>query len=138
VCWNFISFPLAIFTQYVTRVMTTVIFCCASLSRILNPMTSSLSLRSSQSGIILSERRVNETWRRKLYPLISRKEQGKKAASAFFFLYIIIILLIIRMIKAKFKIYEWQRATSSGAFASRHCQWHLCKRATASGVFGGC
>jgi hypothetical protein len=31
------------------------------------------------------------------------------------FLYIIIILLIIRVIKVKFKIYEWQRVTGSDA-----------------------
>jgi hypothetical protein len=40
-----------------------------------------------------------------------------------FFLNLIIIkiiLLIIRMIKAKFKIYEWQCATDSGAEQTRH------------------
>jgi hypothetical protein len=51
------------------------------------------------------------------------------------FLYIIIILLIIRVIKTKFKIYEWQRATASGIFAT--VRTRLCKCATASDVFGG-
>jgi hypothetical protein len=32
------------------------------------------------------------------------------------FFYIIIILLIMRVIKVKFKIYEWQRATVSDVF----------------------
>jgi hypothetical protein len=35
---------------------------------------------------------------------------------SFFFLYIIIILLIIKVIKIKFKIYEWQRVTCSDVF----------------------
>jgi hypothetical protein len=55
-----------------------------------------------------------------------------------FFLYIIIIiiiLLIIRVIKINFKIYEWQRATSSGVEQTCHCQCRFyvkrCKRATA-------
>jgi Lipoxygenase len=44
------------------------------------------------------------------------------------FLYIIIIiiiLLIVRMIKVKFKIYEWQRVNGSGAEQTHHCQWRL-------------
>jgi hypothetical protein len=45
---------------------------------------------------------------------------------AVFFLYIIIILLIIRVIKAKFEIYEWQRVINGGAEQTRHCQWRLC------------
>jgi cell division protein FtsL len=65
-----------------------------------------------------------------------------------FFLYIIIIiiiLLIIKVIKAKFKIYERQRATDSGTEQMRHWQWHranapltvtsLSKHVTDSGVF---
>jgi hypothetical protein len=34
------------------------------------------------------------------------------------------------VIKAKFSIYEWQRATASGVFTeTRHCQWRLCVNA---------
>jgi hypothetical protein len=57
----------------------------------------------------------------------------------FYIIIIIIILLIIRVIKVKFEIYEWQRATSSDAEQTRHCLWRLCvkqcKYAIVSGVF---
>jgi hypothetical protein len=41
-----------------------------------------------------------------------------------------LILLKIRVRTVKFQIYEWQRATVSGAFhyfyKTRHCQWRVC------------
>jgi hypothetical protein len=59
--------------------------------------------------------------------------------SFLYIIIIIIILLIIRVIKIKFKIYELQRATSSGAEQTRHYQWRLyvkqCKHATDSDAF---
>jgi hypothetical protein len=30
------------------------------------------------------------------------------------------------MIKIKFKIYEWKRATDSDVKQTRHCQWRFC------------
>jgi hypothetical protein len=43
------------------------------------------------------------------------------------------------VIKTNFEIYEWQRATDSGAEQTRHYQWRFCikqcKRATSSGAF---
>jgi hypothetical protein len=43
------------------------------------------------------------------------------------------------VIKVNFEIYEWQRATASGAEQTRHCQWRLCikqcKHATDSDTF---
>jgi hypothetical protein len=45
-------------------------------------------------------------------------------------------LYIIRVIKVKFKIYEWQHATTSGVEQTRHCQWCLLSKCvTDSDVF---
>jgi superfamily II DNA/RNA helicase len=39
-----------------------------------------------------------------------------------------LILLKIRVKTVKFQIYEWQRATVSGADETRHCQWRVSKK----------
>jgi hypothetical protein len=41
------------------------------------------------------------------------------------------------VIKAKFKIYECQRATGSGAEQTSHCQWHLCVKQYKCVIVGG-
>jgi cell division protein FtsL len=53
---------------------------------------------------------------------LEKKQQPCLVPQHFLYIIIIIIiLLIIRVIKAKFEIYEWQRVTDSDVEQTRHC-----------------
>jgi hypothetical protein len=63
--------------------------------------------------------------------MLEEEEEAEAEAEIQFLLLISIIKLIllkIRVKTVKFQIYEWQRATVSGADETRHWQWCVSKK----------